>query len=113
MEAYYLYVLIAGAAIFAAGCLWLVVAAFRTHVGWGLATALLPRLGGLMFLSGRPDRAKRPFALLLLGAVVVAGTFAVNRVASRYVDFGLRDKIVDGERHVTLTGWKDGNYADI
>jgi hypothetical protein len=113
MEAYYFYALVAGALLAGLGYLWLIVKAFRTFWAWGLFTLLVPVVGPLTFLTSRPDRARKPFALVLLGAVVVAGTFAVNRVASHYIDFGPRDKMVDGERHLTLTGWKDGNYADI
>ncbi|MFO0810830.1 MAG: hypothetical protein U0746_19545 [Gemmataceae bacterium] len=113
MEAYYFYALVTGAILAGLACLWLIVAAFRTHWGWGLGVTVLFPILGPIFLVARPERARKPVALLLFGSIIVAGTFAVNRLASHYIDFGPRDKIVDGERHLTLTGWKDGNYADI
>ena len=47
--------------------------------------------------------------------MLVAGSFGCHRARCLYlcvrVDLGPRDKNVDGERHVTLTGWDRGDYS--
>ena len=46
-----------------------------------------------------------------LGLVVLAAPPVLNRIAP--VDLGPRDKIVAGERHLTLTGWDRKDYSEL
>lgn len=104
MEEYLFYVLIAGAAFVAIAALWLLVAAFRQHIAWGLGGLVLPPVL-LIFACYHWPRARKPLALALFGAVVLAAPFAVNRLRQHFIDYGPREKVVDGELHITLTGW--------
>jgi len=45
---------------------------------------------------------------LLVGAALIVGPAIISR--SMDVDLGPRDAIVDGERHLTLTGWDGDSY---
>jgi Leucine Rich repeats (2 copies) len=102
-EVYAVPILLTGAAIVAVGYLWLLVRAFRRHVLWGLA-CLLPPVG-LLYLLFNLRRMKGPAVVLLLGGLITAAPFAVNYYALHFIDLGPRAKTVDGELHLTLTGW--------
>src|SRR5262249_40161194 len=54
-----------------------------------------------------------PLLVILLGAAIVATPMAVNRYQQYFLDLGPRDKMVDGERHVTLTGWDEDDYTVV
>jgi len=62
--------------------IWLVVAAFRTSIGWGVITLLVPSLGNLLFIIFKWQRAAKPFLvylgslLCLIGSVWLKMTFA-------------------------------------
>src|SRR5262245_27357212 len=103
VEEYLFYVLIAGAALIVLSLLWLVAAAFRQRILWGLACLLV--VGMPFFLWRHWPRARGPVGLLLFGAVVLVAPFAINRVQQYFIDFGPREKMVEGELHITLTGW--------
>ena len=62
--------LVAGAVLASVGGLWLIVRAFRTSFGWGLAVVFLPIIGPLVFIFSHSSRAKAPLALILFGAVL-------------------------------------------
>ena len=62
--------LVAGAVLASVGGLWLIVRAFRTSFGWGLAVVFLPIIGPLVFIFSQSSRAKAPLALILFGAVL-------------------------------------------
>jgi hypothetical protein len=109
VEEYLFYVLVAGAGLIVLSLLWLVVAAFRQRVLWGLACLLV--VGMPFFLWRHWPRARGPVGLLLFGAVVLVAPFAINRVQQYFIDFGPREKMVDGELHITLTGWDRTDYS--
>jgi hypothetical protein len=48
---------------------------------------------------------------MLIGGIVILSPYAINFVHQRFLDLGERDKIVDGERHLTLTGWNKSDYS--
>jgi hypothetical protein len=104
VEEYLAYVLAAGAVLLAVAWLWLLVRAFRQHLLWGLGCLLVPPLL-IFFAILHWPRARRPVALGLLAAIVLVAPFAVNQVRQHFIDYGPRDKMVDGEQHITLTGW--------
>lgn len=86
MDSYALYINLAGLAVIAVGCLGLIVRGFR-HWRKGLAPMMLIGLG--LMITGFP-----PAYRLLVP-----------------IDLGPRERIVDGQRHITLTGWDRNDYT--
>lgn len=99
---------LAGLALLLIGWLWLVRVAWGQQRGWGLAILLLPP-AGLPFALGHWPAARRPFLLGLVGLVAAATPPLLNRLLP--VDLGPRDVLVEGERHLTLTGWDRQDYG--
>lgn len=98
--------LLAGLAVAALGALWLVVRAIRDYRWWMVfAPVTLP-----VYIIQRIRRAVAPFVVIAIGLVVAAAPAAIDRMIP--IDLGPRDKFVDGERHLTLTGWDRTDYAD-
>lgn len=56
-----------------------------------------------------PRRILKPALLILVGLTVAAAPPVIGRLVP--IDLGPRDKLVDGERHLTLTGWDRKDYA--
>lgn len=50
-------------------------------------------------------RARCPISLFVLGFILAGGAYAANLYGQAFLDLGPRERIVDGERHLTLTGW--------
>jgi hypothetical protein len=90
-----------GAAVAAAAWIWLIVRAFRQQWKWGAGIVVLPPTG-LVFAARHPRKGAVPLLLVVL-SLLVAATPAVY---TKYVPLlrNPRDVIVEGERHVTLTG---------
>ena len=86
MDSYALYINLAGLAVITVGCLGLIIRAFR-HWRKGLL----------------------PLGLIGLGLVITGFPPAYRLLVP--IDLGPREKIVDGERHITLTGWDRKDYA--
>lgn len=108
LETILFYVVLAGLALGLIGYVWLIVAAFRTRFWWGLGVLL--GLPALIFIPRHWRRSRGPVFTMLLAAAVIATPYAINHYFEQFVDLGPRERIVDGELHITLTGW-DGNYA--
>jgi hypothetical protein len=62
--------LIVGYVAMLVGGIWLLVAAFKTSVGWGLASLFIP-FAALVFVFKHWDVAKKPF-LIQIGGIVLA-----------------------------------------
>ncbi|AMV37904.1 hypothetical protein [Planctomyces sp. SH-PL62] len=108
VEQYGVHLMLAGLAMMAVGWLWLVVKAFRDRVGWGAAILVFPPLAPVYVLSkGRAVWA--PASLMALGLVLTAFPPLYTRYVP--VDLGPHERMVDGERHLTLTGWDRKDYA--
>jgi hypothetical protein len=86
MDTYALYINLAGLAIATIGCLGLIARAFR-HWHRGLVPMMLIGIG--LIVTGFP-----PAYRLLVP-----------------IGLGPREKIVDGQRHLTLTGWDRADYS--
>lgn len=99
--------LLAGGAIIALGFLWLVVRAIRDWRWW----MILAPFTLLVYLVKRTRRALGPVLVMAFGVLLATAPAAIDRLIP--IDLGPRDKIVDGERHLTLTGWDRTDYADI
>jgi Leucine-rich repeat (LRR) protein len=109
METLAMYLFFAGMALNVAGWLWLLVAAFRQRVWWGLGVLLLPPLA-LIFLFAHWRNASRPFLACLAGSAVLGLAFAVGAYGVA-ANLGPLEREVDGELHVTLTGWDRHDYS--
>jgi hypothetical protein len=101
----------AAAAFLLVGFLQLVAAAFRTQLLWGLGTLLL--LPAPVFVLRHFRKALPALLVLLLGVGVALTPLAVNHFYRFDVDLGPLETWVDGELHITLTGWqpKDMDYS--
>jgi hypothetical protein len=86
MENYALYFNLIGLLVVVLGCLGLVVRAFR-HWHKGLL----------------------PLVIIALG-IAITGFPPLYRLLTP-IDLGPRDKLVDGQRHLTLTGWDRKDYG--
>jgi len=97
-----------GLLLAAIGWAWLVAVAFRTSRKWGLLVALVPP--SVVFFAARCWRqARAPLGVVVAGLVTAASPAIYTRVAP--VDLGPRATLVDGERHLTLTGWDRTDYS--
>jgi hypothetical protein len=110
-EKYGLYVIIAGAVLIVLAWLAMVRRAFGEGWGWGLSVLLL--LGLPLFILLRFARAKGPILVFLVGGLLIGGTFGANHYVQRYINLGPRDKMVEGQRHLTLTGWNGGGTLPL
>ena len=86
MENYALYINLAGLVVIVVGCLGLVLRSFR-HWRKGLF----------------------PLALICLGIVITGFPPAYRALVP--IDLGPRETIVNGQRHITLTGWDRKDYT--
>ncbi|MGQ0637179.1 MAG: hypothetical protein ACT4QC_21430 [Planctomycetaceae bacterium] len=101
--------LVCGAALMLAAYVWLLLRAFRQRTAWGLAGLFPPALA--LFSVKHFDKARRPLTWLAAGAVIIGATFALNHFFARHLSLGAREKLVDGELHITLTGWDQHDYS--
>jgi hypothetical protein len=104
-------ILIVGLALVAIGYLWLVLRAFRTHAGWGLAALLLPPVGGLVFSVARWRRALGPVAVALVGVLAAASPIAINLLVPANKEE--IKNVTTGETDLTLTGLAGYDYASL
>jgi hypothetical protein len=109
LERYSAYAILGGLLIVTICWFWLLIRAFRVRVWWGLGTLLFPPLA-LVFLMRRRE-ARAPVLGMLLGAAIIAVPYGINFYQQWFVDLGPRERIVDGELHVTLTGWDRSDYS--
>lgn len=108
VEQYGVYLMTAGFALMAIGWLWLVVSAFRYKIGWGAAILLFPPLAPVYVLM-RGGVVWAPAVVLALGLALTAFPPLYTKLAP--IDLGPREALVQGERHLTLTGWDRKDYA--
>jgi hypothetical protein len=101
---------IVGFTVAAAGYVWLLSRTFQASEPWGTAIFFVPPLA-LVYLLVSFRRTWGPACVLLLGAGVVAIPYGIKYYQQQFVDLGERQKVVDGELHVTLTGWNKDDYS--
>ncbi len=104
------YLLLLGVALAAIGWFWLLVTAFKVRFLWGASVLLLPPVA-LLFLLRHGRRSLQPLGVLLLAGVVIAIPYGINAYQRYFPDLGPREKIVEGELHLTLTGWDRKDYS--
>jgi hypothetical protein len=110
LEEYAFFVLIAGLVLGAVGFLWLVATAFKVHKAWGFGVLLFPPLA-LVFIPTHFRRSVAPLVVFLLAGALLGAPYAINYYNEKFVTLGPREKIVNGELHITLTGWDRSDYA--
>jgi hypothetical protein len=103
------YLQIGGLVLAVAAWFWLIARAFRQHRGWGLSSLLIPPVGGVLFAGRYPSQGTSPLLVCLLG-LLVATTPAIYAHCVP-LDLGPRERLVDGELHLTLTGWDRKDYS--
>ncbi len=108
MESLFPYIFLTGVALIIIGALILLVAAFRTRVWWGLGVLVFPPVA-VVFFAKHARQSLIPSLVMFFGVLMAAGPPIYMKV--RPVDLGPRAVIVNGERHVTLTGWDQKDYS--
>src|SRR4051794_37866291 len=107
------YLLGVGALLAALAWLWIVVRAFRTHKVWGwfmvFPLTFPPTVSLFLALKHRPARA--PLGLMLLAGVMVGSALVYAKYEENFRSFGELETIVDGDLHLTLTGWHKTDYS--
>lgn len=65
------------------------------------------------FRKGSEKQLRAPFALLVVAGILGVGPILLNSVVSRNAKLGPLNPVVNGERHLTLTGWNRSDYSVI
>lgn len=102
------YLQIGGLSVALLAWIWLVVCAFRARRAWGFSILVLPPVG-LIFAARNPRKGIPPLLLLSL-SLLIAATPALYTLFVP-LDLKPRDKLVEGQRHLTLTGSDHHDYA--
>lgn len=103
-------IVLSGVAVAAIGLVWLAVRAFRTKLWWGLSVLFLPG-AALVYPIKHWDRARRPIVVMLVGALIILLPYGINFAADHLITLGEHERRVDGEVHLTLTGWDRADYS--
>lgn len=106
-------VIFLGAILLLIGILWLIRNAWRTRKWLGILTFLTAPIGPLLFGLFRFTQNKKALILVLVGTVVGAVPFAADRGYEFVFGLGERERVIDGERYLTLTGWDRNDYAAL
>jgi hypothetical protein len=110
MESVFVYVFLMGALLALIGAAWLLVAAGKVRWTWIPALLLFPPVL-FWFLYRHQRAAALPAAVLAVGLFLLVLPAAYTRLAP--IDLGPYEDIVNGERHLTLTGWDRTDYRVI
>lgn len=103
------WIILAGLLLAVCGYIWLIVRAFRTKLTWGVGVSLL--VGWIPYLLKYPSSATRPSFVVAAGLVMAVAPVAYTKI--RPVDLGPLLRTVDGEKHITLTGWNRSDYSAL
>ena len=96
------------------GTLWLIRNAYRTRRWLGVLLALTACLGTpLIYGLVRYRQNIRPLMLILAGMIIGAIPFAAEHAYEFVFGLGERERVIDGDRHLTLTGWDHKDYATV
>jgi hypothetical protein len=112
LEKYGFYALMAAGFLIAVAYVWLLIRAFRQHWAWGLTCLLFPPVL-LLFMDRHWNRAHAPVWLFFCGLLVAAVPLGVSIYEQYFPDLSPREKQVDGETHLTLTGSNQKDYSTL
>lgn len=96
------FILIGGCILAVLGQIWLILRAWGTTRGWGLAVLFLSPVAAPLYTITHGRRAAAPVLLLLVGLIVVGSPYALNRLFPPPA-VAVREDKPDGPRD-TLTG---------
>jgi len=102
------YLQLGGLVIALLAWIWLIVRAFRMRRAWGFGSLVVPPVG-LIFAARHPRKGIAPLGLVLL-SLLLAAVPALYTIFVK-LDLKSRDKMVSGQRHLTLTGWDRKDYS--
>jgi hypothetical protein len=110
MESRAFYMQMGGLAFATLAWIWLLASAFHQHRRWGLGTLVLPPVG-LAFAARHPRKGTAPLVLFVISVLIAS----IPALYTLYVplDLGPVEKVVDGQLHLTLTGWDRKDYSVI
>src|SRR5262245_53974337 len=112
LEKYGFYLLALGAALIVIAYGWLLIRAFKQHLAWGLSCFLIPPLW-LFFFARHWNKARWPVWMMVIGGLIGVVPYGMSLYEQMFPDLGPREKMVDGELHITLTGWEPNNTSYI
>jgi hypothetical protein len=101
---------IVGFTIAAGGYVWLLHRTFEVNEWWGTAIFFVPVLA-IIYVPLSLRRSRGPALLLLLGAATVVSPYGIKYLQQQLIDLGDRQRVVNGELHITLTGWNKKDYS--
>lgn len=107
-EVFLAYFLVGAVVIALIAYIWTVVVAFGISTVWGIVALFPPTT--IIFLLVHLRKHRGPVSLYLLAAVVAVIPLVLSRV-EKSIDLGPYEKTVDGEIHLTLTGWDKEDYS--
>lgn len=105
------WILLAGTLLVAGALLGLVVRAFQTRVLLGFLTLLTFPLGPVVFGILYFGKVRGLMLLLVFGILLGGVPFAAQLGQEAIFGLGERERIVDGERYLVLTGWDREGYS--
>lgn len=97
-----------GLAVALLAWIWLIVRAFRTRRAWGFTSLVVPPVG-LVFAARHPRKGFPPLGLLFF-SLLIAATPALYTLFVP-LDLKPRDRLVEGQQHLTLTGSNRKDYS--
>lgn len=107
-------VIFLGTLLLFTGTLWLIRNAYRSQRWLGVLLAFTMFFGTpLIYGLIRFRQNKRPLTVILAGIVIGAIPFAADHAYEFVFGLGERERIIDGERHLTLTGWSRQDYVAV
>ena len=107
-------VIFLGALLLLVGTLWLIRNAYRTRWWLGVLLVLTIFLGTpLIYGLIRFRQNKRPLMLVLAGTIIGAIPFAAEHAYEFVFGLGERERVIKGERYLTLTGWDRKDYTVV
>jgi len=110
LEEYAFFVLLAGLVVGVLGFFWLVIAAFKVSKRWGFAVLLFPPCA-IVFVPRHFRKSVAPLIVLLISGVLLGAPYAINYYHEKFASLGPREKLVNGDLHITLTGWDGADYS--
>jgi hypothetical protein len=88
----------------------LILAAFRVHWAYGIANLVTIPVGPLVFGLTRYKSMGRALCCVVVGLFLGAAPFAYQHAHEFAFGLGERDRVLNGERHLVLTGWDRPDY---